>query len=290
MKRKKVFWESVAGCTTSAFAVFYAFNFTSNPANAIELYTMTNPCDLVLIDTDTGTQTTIGNLGISVEAMAFNAAGELYASVQPGFCGVHGSASHLARIDPLTANVTVIGSFGFGDVDAMAFRPDGTLFGVSAQTDELFEVDLATGAGTSVGSVGFPFIGGIEFLSNSLLVGADVTGAGGGFGTFITLDQSTGIGTRVGPIGFNTIEGLTFGPDGILYGLSDTLGGGAGAIISIDPTTGTGTFVQTVSSTGFRDGLASRKLFPQSDIPEPTSILAFGILGGSLLALRRKMK
>ncbi|NER50432.1 MAG: PEP-CTERM sorting domain-containing protein [Symploca sp. SIO1A3] len=286
----KSFWKAAAGSTTSGFVLFYALNFTSNPASAVELYTMTNPCDLVLIDTDAGTQTTIGNLGISVEAMAFNAAGELYASVQPGFCGVHGSASHLARIDPLTANVTVIGSFGFGDVDAMAFRPDGALFGVSARTDELFEVDLNTGIGTLIGSVGFPFLGGIEFISNSLLVGADVTGGRGGPSTFITLDQSTGIGTSIGPINFNTIEGITFGIDGLLYGLSDTLGGGSGAIISIDPTTGAGTFVQTVSSTGFRDALASRKLFPSADVPEPTSVLALSILGGSLLALRRKMQ
>ncbi|MDY6780966.1 MAG: PEP-CTERM sorting domain-containing protein [Cyanobacteriota bacterium] len=279
----QAFLKNVHSSTIFGFTLFSALTLMPNSANAIEFYTMTDPCDLVLVDTDAGTQTIVGSLGLSVEAMAFNAAGELYASVQPGYCGVHSHATHLARINPLTADVEIVGAFGFGDVDAMAFRPDGTLFGVSAQTDELFEVDLVTGAGTSVGSVGFPFVGGIEFLSNSLLVGADMVGGGGGFGTFITLDQSTGAGTSVGPIGFNTIEGLTFGQDGVLYGISDTLGGGAGAIISIDLSTGAGTFVQSVASPRFRDALAARKLFPNPpSVPEPSSL--FGIFGAVSLA------
>ncbi|MEM1256488.1 MAG: hypothetical protein AAGI69_28970 [Cyanobacteria bacterium P01_H01_bin.21] len=257
---------------------------------------MTNPCDLVLIDTDLETQTTIGTLGHSVEAMAFSPTGELFGSIQPDVCAVHTSATHLAQIDPLTAEVTVIGSFGFRDVDAMAFRPDGTLFGVSAASDELFEIDISTGAGTavsSVGSIGFPFLGGIEFLSDSLLVGADMVGGGGGPGTFITIDQDTGVGTSVGPINFNSIEGMTFGLDGVLYGLSDTIGGGAGAIVTIDPVTGIGKQLQPVFSTGDRDGLAARKLFSPGignpvSTPEPGLTMAFVAIAGSLLAFRQR--
>lgn len=265
------------------FTVGGASLVTLKPAQAIEFYTATTPCDLVRVDTNTGTQTTIGRLGVSVEALAFNTAGDLYASVQPGVCGVHGRASHLARINPSTAEVEIIGAFGFGDVEALAFRPDGTLFAASARSDNLFEVDLTTGVGTNVGFLGFPFIGDIEFLNNSSLVGSDISGGGGGTSTFIAIDQATGAGTTIGAINFNTVEGLTLGPDGMLYGLSDTLGGGAGAIISIDPNTGAGTFVQAVQSSGFRDALAARK------VPTPTAVLHFGFVAG-LSAWRRQRK
>ena len=258
---------------------------TLKPAQAIELYTMTEPCDLVQVDTNTGTQTTVGNLGLSVEGLAFNNSGELYASVQPGFCGAHGSATHLARIDPSTAAVQIIGAFGFSDVNAIAFRPDGTLFGASAGSDKLFEVDLVTGAGTPIGSIGFPFVGGLEFLSNELLVGSGVFHPGGGSNTFASIDPATGMGMTIGTFNFDTIAGLTLGSDGVLYGLSDTAGGGAGAIISVDPTTGAGTFVQSVQSPRFRAALAARKQFPE--VPTPTAVLHFGI-AGILSALRRQ--
>lgn len=66
----------------------------------------------------------------------------------------------LYRIDLATATATPIGSgLGFNDVEALAFAPDGTLYGVadgtvgsgSGLTDFLIRINTSTGVGTLVG-------------------------------------------------------------------------------------------------------------------------------------------
>ncbi len=66
----------------------------------------------------------------------------------------------LYRLDLATAQATAIGTgLGFNDVEALAFAPDGTLYGVadgtvgsgSGLTDFLIRIDTSTGVGTLVG-------------------------------------------------------------------------------------------------------------------------------------------
>ena len=136
------------------------------------LYSMKTPCDLMAIDSETGSPITIGSIGYGAEDFSFSPEGILYASADK-HCGVHGGANTLIKIDLETGEGTEIGSIGFGDVDAMAFAPDGTLYAVDASTDQLIKIDSLTGEGTAVGPVGFPFIGGIDFSMDSTLFAMD---------------------------------------------------------------------------------------------------------------------
>ena len=77
-------------------------------AGAVELYTFVDPCDLIHIDTDTGTSTNLGSLvEWSVEAMDYGPDGVLYATLENG-CWTHGNAHLVGTIDPATLTVTII--------------------------------------------------------------------------------------------------------------------------------------------------------------------------------------
>ncbi len=51
-------------------------------------------------------------------------------------------------MDAQTGDLSVIGNIGFDKVVALAFRPDGSLWGWSQQG--LLEIDMATGKGTLI--------------------------------------------------------------------------------------------------------------------------------------------
>ncbi len=74
--------------------------------------------------------------------------------------GMNGSAD-LVLIDPVALTTSLVGDSG-NRILALAFRPDGTLFGVSLNSD-LYTINPDTGAATSVAALtgtGFPGIGG----------------------------------------------------------------------------------------------------------------------------------
>ena len=248
-------------------------------ASAEVFYTMVEPCDLAVVNTDTGMTDVIGSTWddweneYSVEALTFGPDGALYATVEDG-CHLHGSAHQLATINPDTAEVSFIGDIGewvviddetvcegFCDVDAIAFSPDGTLYGVAVPGAQLITIDTDTGAGTAVGDGlgSFNFVGAIEFLRDGTLVGVDFGDGGGGPTYLFTIDPVSGEGTLVGPVDFRSVEGLSLARDSGLYGMADALEAGPGSLIEIDPTTAAGTFVQSVpaSGSGFLDGLAA---------------------------------
>ena len=190
---------------------------------AAELISMRDPCDLISINTDTGVVSVIGRIGLGAEDFSLSPSGTMFAAADGG-CRVHGSAHILITVDTNAGTGNAVGDIGFADVDAIAFAPDGTLYGVDARTDNLIRIDSNTGAGTVVGPVGFPFVGGMAFSSDGVLYGADIIG----LSTLITVDTQSGQGTAIGPIGFATVEGIAFAEDGTLYGISDRLAGGTG--------------------------------------------------------------
>ncbi len=117
---------------------------------------------LYLIDPTTGAPTqTIGPL---VDTLG-NAYGLTGLAFQPTTNVLYGSTSfrsptapgHLVRVDPATALVTDIGSFGLSGGDTMADitfdRTTGILYGARSASDGwLYIVSLATGAATKVGT------------------------------------------------------------------------------------------------------------------------------------------
>jgi len=248
-------------------------------ASAEVFYTMVEPCDLALVNTDTGTTDVIGSawgedVNYNVEALTFGPDGALYATVDDG-CGLHGSAYLLATINPGTAEVSVIGPIEntdleeqYDDIDAIAFSPEGVLYGVAVPGSQLLNIDPDTGEATRIGDgLGeeFGFIGAIEFLRDGTLVGADFGDGGGGPTDLLTINPADGSGTLIGPVedsgsvGFDSVEGLSLDRAGGLYGMADAVGGGDGTLIEIDPTSGSSTSVQSVETgdNGHLDGLAA---------------------------------
>ena len=58
----------------------------------------------------------------------------------------------LTKIDTDTLTATPIGDTGYFALAGLEFGPDGQLYGLSYQTDELVKIDLNSGSATVVGS------------------------------------------------------------------------------------------------------------------------------------------
>jgi len=243
----------------------------SSNVPGVKLLTAVSPCNLLSIDTaDTATMETtiIGSIGYGAEAFSFSPTGVLFASTE-SYCAIHQSADFLMTVSTTTGAGTIIGPIGFGDVDSIAFSPDGTLYGVDTFTDNLIKINPTTGLGTIVGPVGFPVIEAMDFSPDGTLFATDVSSPQGGPSTLLKIDTTTGSGTAIGSIGFNTVSGIAFASDGTLFGVSCFLGGGTGQLITINPVTGAGTALMQVITSGYMDGL---EVIPSCTTPPPNLV------------------
>ncbi len=246
------YWKTLKRKTIKSvtLALIVGVSFPVN-AGAVELFTFYADCELGLIDTDANTSTPVGNIGWSIEAMDYGPDRLLYAAVEQ-VCGPHGKADTLAIIDPATLTVTPIGPIDPAlqriDVDAIAFHPDGTLYGISMRTYELMTIDTTTGLGTVIDHIGIvpgTFLGAIDFLPDGTLLLIDMLDANGGPSSLWTLDLVTADGTHIGALGFDSVEGMSLGPDGQLYALAKSMEADQMAeLVTVDPVTGVATFVQ----------------------------------------------
>ena len=208
-------------------------------------YAMTTTNQLGTIDLQTGAFTPLGTItgitqGTSIGDIARFPEGLLY--------GIWAAGVKLVVIDPVSFTGGVIGVPG-NYISAIAFRPDGALFGVSTTnasiypnpaTNYLYRIDPRTGAAARVAALagpGFPGIGGytsIKFdnAGHLYLLNHNV---------LYTVDTSSGQTTLVGSTGFSVYE-LGFA-NGTLYGFTT-----GSKIIRIDGTTGAGVVVATETS------------------------------------------
>jgi len=227
------------------------------------------------------------NVNYPITGLAFNPInGLLYGSTGNS---VTSTAAKLVTINPVTAQVTVIGSFNAGNVGSpstmadLAFDSAGNLFGVgSIGGPQLYSINPLTGQATVIGSTG---------LTSTTGGGVAISPSGGVFGTptsarFGTYNPITGayanIANPVKPIGgayaaldFNgsTLYGLDLGPGPDLFS----------HLVTIDPVTGgvtdLGTSVSSLDAIAF------------TLVPEPTSaalILNFVALAAMLKSRGRK--
>src|SRR6185295_1087887 len=123
------------------------------------------------IDTNTGAATRVGLLGSNHPegGLAF----------QPGtgvlFAVKSVLQDELVTINTTTGASTTVGLLGAAgrDTSGLAFRADGTLFGVALgpTPDRLITIDTITGVATTIGSLGTnvpaPTVGGLEFDPDS---------------------------------------------------------------------------------------------------------------------------
>lgn len=106
---------------------------------------------LVTIDTTTGNLTTIGNLGLVMNGLAYDATTDkLYG------CAYDGSAnSILYEINYYTGTCTQIGTISAGIIIGMAANSHGNLYGINISDDALYSIDKTTGTGTLIGALGY---------------------------------------------------------------------------------------------------------------------------------------
>lgn len=109
---------------------------------------------LLTIDTTTGNLTTIGNLGLVMNGIAYDATTDkLYG------CAYDGSAnSILYEINYYTGTYTQIGTIGAGVMIGIAANSHGNLYGVNISDDALYSINKTTGAGTVIGALGYDIV------------------------------------------------------------------------------------------------------------------------------------
>jgi len=232
--------------------------------------------DLFTVNTGNGATNLVAtsNLGFAaIGGMDANAAGTLFAAVNIVGDGGTGS-DHLATINKITGQATIIGPFGTcigttlpfphipsdgsgsctnDGIEGIAFAPNGVLWGVhsargAAGAPGIYTINTGTGAATFVASLldagGATASGGfvsIQFVCDGILFGGTARSQGPNDGGFLaTINPTTGLFTLApsGATGGPSLGGLAFGS------LCEQIGG---TLIPIDTTTLLLAGVQSIS-------------------------------------------
>ena len=106
---------------------------------------------LLIIDTTTGNLTTIGNIGLVMNGLAYDATTDkLYG------CAYDGSAnSILYEINYYTGTCTQIGTISAGIMIGIAANSHGNIYGINIFDDAFYSINKTTGAGTVIGALGY---------------------------------------------------------------------------------------------------------------------------------------
>ena len=155
----------------------------------------------------------------------------------------------LLTVDPATGLATRVDATtpNQGQLSALAFAPDGRLFGLDR---DLFEIDPATGVLTSIGSLGLR-VAAADFDASGTLFGVELAA---GAEKLVTINTSTGATTLKGTLtpSILIVGSIVFDPTGTLIG--STAGPGppfsSEDLFDIDPSTGATSNFRTLSGPG----------------------------------------
>ena len=199
---------------------------------------------LVRIDVGAGSVTKIGDFGVpAADAIAMSPQGKLY-TVTQGW-PTNGVNPQLAGVDTATGLATPFGVNLNPEIFmGIGFSPDGTLYGVSADSgttnkNSLYRFDLATGEATKVGVTGG--CGDIMDLAWH----PDGTMYGAAWDSLYRINPSTGQAELVTKLqGLTSVMGLAIDDHGSFY-VSEIVDNAP--LWRVDPITGAGTAVAGVS-------------------------------------------
>jgi hypothetical protein len=151
----------------------------------------------------------------------------------------------LLTVDPATGLATRVDATtpNQGPIQALAFAPDGRLFGLDR---DLFEIDPATGVKTQIGSGLGLRVGGADFDASGTLYGVELAALAPE--RLVTIDINTGIAAVVGTLNpdvFPVIGSIVFDATGTLIG--STAGPENPILFDIDPATAAVSNVRAIS-------------------------------------------
>jgi hypothetical protein len=256
--------SSMGSCAFGQYIIGLPIGFTPGTA------------PLVRINPVTGAYTTIANSGNSYQALAQNAAGELYA----GWFSSSAENGRVSRINSATgAPLQTFNAVtpGAGDIRGLSFDLTGRLFAVVNRNDaqgsptlpdDLYEINLAGQTTSRIGSLGFLGVQGLDASLGGSLFAWDVQDG------LLMVNPVTGAATDVnaGIGGTAQIQSIVFAPDGRLFGAGDALYG-------INPMTG------AFSQIGAGGGPDIRGI--EWIVPEPSAAILIAVAGISVPRRRR---
>lgn len=160
--------------------------------------------------------------------------------VDPTIIYAH-EASTLYTVDPVTFDVTTVGSFGVSDsMTDLAVTPDGSIYTIS--TTSLYSVDSSTAKATLLMSNITSSNVALTFQTDGTLLASDKSG------TVRVIDPVAKTVHDIGTYGsgFNTAGDLVAVSNGTLFGISETGPGSSSTsnvLLLVDPTSGKATGV-----------------------------------------------
>lgn len=253
----------------SFLTIATAVALTATSASAATMYVHDSDGILGKVDTGTGAVSLIGNMGVSLTDIAFDAAGRLF--------GV--STSSLYAVDALTAATTFIGNHGIGNANALVFERDGRLLTASGLDTNLYTLDLSSGTATNLGSTGFSSSGDLAFVGDDLYLAAQID-------QLVKIDLTDlALSTAIGPFAKSSVFGIATDADGTLFGVAGQ------TIFAIDPTTGGS--LSSVSFAGRGLGVSFGQAFlTEAGAPEvpPVPLPATGLLLAGAVAMLSRLR
>jgi len=177
----------------------------------------------------------VGQLAFSSGAIALHPEnGKIYYLGSELVNGVY----QVGVMDPETnTNAILPGGSSFKPAKKLAFRPDGTLFGVkSYDTNKLYTIDITSGVWTLYTNLtqNLQNSGDMAFSPD----GQSLYSVGGQYARLKVTDVASGSVMALGKVGQRYVRGLCFGDDGQLY-----YGTKNGRIGIVDQSTGVGSII-----------------------------------------------
>lgn len=229
--------------------------------------------NLYTVDLSTAVTTLIGSTGQFLESLAYSAGGQLYGANTVG---------ELFAINKLTGATTLIGDTLLGNIEGMHFNGSTLLasnFNSSATT--IYSLDTSTAAATALVTTtpgeGVTRAMSIEVISPALLLTDSPS-----FQTLQAVDLTTGVTTSRGLVSSASgIYGIDFNGS-TLYGL-----GGDGGLYIINASTGATTLLGNTGGQFWLDFVSAADV---AEVPEPSSLVLFGLGALGLIARRRRQQ